>query len=74
MPWIDPVKEALASEYLVKAGFASEVEMIRRRGGNPDDVLEQISAWRKKTADKGLVFSSNEAGMEAAAVSAITGE
>lgn len=74
MPWIDPVKEALASEYLVKAGFASEVEMIRRRGGNPDDVLEQISAWRKKTSDKGLVFSSNEAGMEAAAVAAIGGE
>lgn len=74
MPWIDPVKEALASEYLVKAGFASEVEMIRRRGANPDDVLEQIANWRQKTKEKKLVFSSNEGGMEAAALAAINGE
>jgi len=74
MPWIDPVKEALAAEHLVKAGFASEVEMIRRRGANPDDVLEQIDAWRRKTEEKGLLFSSNEGGMAAAAVAAISGE
>lgn len=74
MPWIDPVKEALASEYLVKAGFASEVEMIRRRGANPHDVLEQISSWRQECAEKQLVFSSNEAGMAAVAIAAVGGE
>lgn len=59
MPWIDPLKEAKAWEMLVRAGFASEVEAIRRRGGNPRDVLEQIAAFRKAAKDKGLVFTSN---------------
>jgi lambda family phage portal protein len=58
MPWIDPLKEALGAEALVKAGFASEVEMIRRRGANPRDVLEQIEAYRKLARDKGLTFTT----------------
>ena len=70
MPWIDPLKEALGAEALVKAGFASELEIIRRRGVNPHDVLEQISTWRKECADRGLVFSSNEAALEAATLAA----
>jgi len=61
MPWIDPVKEATAWEKLVQAGFASEVEVIRRRGGNPRDVLEQVDSFRKDAAAKDLVFSSNAA-------------
>src|SRR5690606_8078301 len=39
MPWIDPVKEAVAMKTLVRSGFASEVEVIRKRGANPNDVL-----------------------------------
>lgn len=58
MPWIDPLKEALGAEALVKAGFASEVEMIRRRGANPRDVLDQIEAYRKLAKEKGLTFST----------------
>jgi len=58
MPWIDPLKEALGAEALVKAGFASEVEMIRRRGANPDDVLEQIAKFRRKADELGLRFST----------------
>jgi lambda family phage portal protein len=61
MPWIDPLKEALSWEKLVQAGFASEVEVIRRRGGNPRDVLEQVSEFRRQAAEKALVFSSNAA-------------
>lgn len=61
MPWINPVHEANAWETLVKAGFASEVEVIRRRGGNPRDVLEQVEAFRREAAEKALVFSSNAA-------------
>lgn len=61
MPWINPVHEANAWETLVKAGFASEVEVIRRRGGNPRDVLEQVEAFRREAAQKALVFSSNAA-------------
>lgn len=66
MPWIDPLKEALGAEALVKAGFASEVEIIRRRGGNPDDVMQQIATWRYKADELGLVFSSNEGALDAA--------
>jgi lambda family phage portal protein len=63
MPWIDPAKEALAWLTLVKAGFASEVEVIRKRGQSPDSLLEQVDLWRKKCGDKGLTFDSN-AGLE----------
>jgi len=41
MPWIDPLKEAMAWTALIDAGLASEVEVIRKRGQNPWDVLEQ---------------------------------
>lgn len=61
MPWIDPVKEAVAWEKLTRAGFASEPEVIRRRGANPRDVLEQTAEWRRQTTERGLVFSSDAA-------------
>lgn len=59
MPWIDPLKEASAWLALVQAGFASEVEVMRKRGANPRDVLEQINAHRKKAGQMELVFSSD---------------
>jgi len=61
MPWIDPFKEARAWELLARAGFASEVEIIRSRGGNPRDVLQQIASWRKQAQAAGVAFSSNAA-------------
>jgi lambda family phage portal protein len=67
MPWIDPLKEANAWEKLVRAGFASEVEVMRRRGVNPADVLEQITAFRSKTRERGLRFASDAAHDGAAA-------
>lgn len=63
MPWIDPLKEALAFEKLTQAGFASEVEVIRRRGGNPHDTMQQILDWRTLANRHGLTFSSNAATM-----------
>lgn len=59
MPWIDPLKEALAWHSLVQDGFASEVEVMRKRGANPRDVLEQIQAHRALCKEKELVFSSD---------------
>jgi lambda family phage portal protein len=59
MPWIDPAKEALAWLTLVQAGFASEVEVIRKRGQTPESLLEQVALWRKKCEDKGLTFNSD---------------
>ncbi|MBB6578465.1 lambda family phage portal protein [Comamonas odontotermitis] len=63
MPWIDPYKEAVAMEKLVQAGFASEVEAIRKRGQNPRDVMDQTEQWRKDAARRGLRFTSNAASM-----------
>ena len=62
MPWIDPLKEASAWRELVRSGFASEVEVMRRRGVNPRDVMEQIASWRAQARERGLVFDS-DAGM-----------
>lgn len=59
MPWIDPLKEALAWNSLVQGGFASEIEVQRKRGVNPNDTLEQITTFRSKAKDKGLVFGSD---------------
>lgn len=61
MPWIDPLKEVQAWEKRTQAGFASEVQAIRAAGGNPRDVLQQISEWRAQVANAGLQFSSNAA-------------
>lgn len=61
MPWIDPMKEANAFVELAKAGFISEPEVIRRRGGNPRDTMEQQATWREMAREKGLVLSSDAA-------------
>lgn len=46
MPWIDPLKEANAWAVLEANSHASGPEIIRRRGQNPNDVIEQERAWR----------------------------
>lgn len=61
MPWIDPLKEISAWVMAVQAGFASEYEVMRKRGVSPDEVMRQIKAWRTKTAEQGLVFNSDAA-------------
>ena len=67
MPWIDPLKEAKAWELLAQSGFASEVEIIRRRGGNPREMLEQITEWRREAQERGLRFTSDAAHAKGAA-------
>lgn len=61
MPWIDPIREAEAFTLLVRGGFISEPEVIRRRGGNPADVMQQMGTWRQMAKDKGLVLASDAA-------------
>lgn len=56
MPWIDPLKEANAYTVLEEAGHASGPEIIRRRGQNPDDVLEQEAEWQKRRTERGLTY------------------
>lgn len=52
MPWIDPVKEAKAWELLNANDFASKIDIIRRRGANPRDLLNQKKRWEKMTGVK----------------------
>lgn len=59
MPWIDPLKEALAWEKRTQAGFASEAQAIRAGGNSPRDLLEQVSEFRAEADRRGLVFTSN---------------
>lgn len=59
MPWVDPMKEASAWLELVEAGFASEVEVMRARGVNPDDTLEQLATFREKAKARGLTLKSD---------------
>lgn len=54
MPWIDPEKEASAWVLQEEAGYASGPEIIRRRGQNPRDVLEQEANWQRMLREKGL--------------------
>jgi lambda family phage portal protein len=66
MPWIDPLKEAKAYVELTRAGFASEVEVMRKRGVNPRDVMEQMATWRKLAAERELTLTSDGANSETA--------
>lgn len=58
MPWINPVHEAEAWLKLISGNLASEVEVIRKRGNNPQDTIDQIASFRKKAAEKGVAFAS----------------
>jgi lambda family phage portal protein len=64
MPWIDPMREISAWELAVKAGFASEYEVLRKQGKNPSDLLAQVIDWRAKTKAAGLVFSSDAGALQ----------
>lgn len=53
MPWIDPLREVEAWGILEDRSYLSGPEIIRKRGGNPMDVLEQQGRWmREKAAEK----------------------
>lgn len=61
MPWIDPLKEANAMRSLEQAGHASGPEIVRRRGRNPRDVIEQEKRWRQKWRDAGELITADPA-------------
>lgn len=62
MPWIDPQKEITAEEKAVQSGFKSRAQVIRERGGNPQDVFEQIKQERSQEQEAGLSFSTSNGG------------
>lgn len=55
MPWIDPIKEARAQEILRDAGFKSDQQVIRERGGDPRDVWRQQAEAQQEKRRLGLL-------------------
>ena len=62
MPWIDPRKEAEAWGILEDRAYASGPEIIRKRGGNPMDVLEQQGRWLREKQDEGVPHPAPKSG------------
>lgn len=54
MPWIDPLKEAKGHEANMSLRITSPQKIIRARGDNPDEVLDQWQQWEEKLADRNL--------------------
>lgn len=54
MPWIDPAKEMDAFVRSEAALYVSGPEIIRKRGGNPRDVVVQEARWRRQLERAGL--------------------
>lgn len=54
MPWINPLHEAEAMAVLEEHTYMSGPEIIRRRGANPRDVLDQQSAWIARKRQWGI--------------------
>lgn len=54
MPWIDPRKEAEAWALLEDRAYASGPEIVRKRGGNPLETLEQQARWRREKEKQGI--------------------
>lgn len=54
MPWIDPAREADAWATLEDRCYVSGPEVIRRRGGNPMDTLEQQARWLQDKAARAI--------------------
>lgn len=62
MPWIDPLKEAEAMALMEDHAFMSGQEIIRRRGADPNDVLDQQAAWLERKKLWGIPAPSNNSG------------
>ncbi len=74
MPWIDPQKEVTAEEKAVAAGFKSRAEVIRARGGNPQDTFEQIKQEREQEKEAGISFSTSNGGKQLSLFNETQGE
>jgi len=55
LTWIDPKKEMDGIEKELATGIASKAEVIQRRGGEPDEVLQKRIEERKDELEAGLI-------------------
>ena len=74
MTWIDPKKEAEALGLMEDRCYVSGPEMIRRRGGNPIDTLEQQSRWLREKEKQNIPNNAANVSnaQDAAAMDALT--
>ena len=49
--WVDPLKEIEAAARGIELGLISPQQIIRERGEDPDEVLEDLADWQTATAD-----------------------
>lgn len=54
LPWIDPQKEANAQALRLEHYLASPQQLIRERGGNPVEILNQWQKWHALLQQRGL--------------------
>jgi lambda family phage portal protein len=66
MPWINPLHEVQALEIQEDRLWLPTPEIIRRRGGEPGDVLEQQAAWQRRLATSGVQRPLQQAAAAAA--------
>lgn len=55
MPWIDPQKEMKGVALELENRIASRSQIIRRRGGNPDEVRKQLVDEQERDIEDGLI-------------------
>lgn len=60
MPWIDPRKEAEAWALLEDRAYASGPEIVRKRGGNPIETLEQQARWMREKEKNGIPHNADK--------------
>ena len=58
MKEVDPLREVKSAIERIRAGLGSPQEYIMERGGDPDQVLSDISAWKEACAELGLDFAA----------------
>lgn len=74
MPWIDPLKEAKAWGELEDRCYVSGPEVIRKRGGNPLDTLEQQGRWLKDKAAREIPVNAGNVDATAAAAALMSSD
>lgn len=65
MPWIDPKKEAEGHEANLRLRITSPQKIIRSRGDNPDEVLDQIESWQTKLRERNIKVEPEPANQRA---------
>lgn len=73
-PWVDPLKEGQAYKLLVDEGFMTRGDVVRQRGGDPDEVWRKAAAEREALAELGLTFGADRAPGPVAGPPALTDE